>query len=116
MNPDNEKTTKDLNLHLSTKVVLVMTSALDRTTSPVRTINPQSLEKLKELCRIPHEIMMDSLMPEPTESPEDHHPGFFCVYEIYFKGCGLTLPLPEALVRFLAALEIALPQLTPNLL
>ena len=59
---------------------------------------------------------MDSQMPEPTESPEDHRPGFFCVYEIYFKGCWLTLPLPEALVRFLAALEIALPQLTTNLL
>jgi len=55
-------------------------------------------------------------MPEPTESPEDHRPGFFCVYEIYFKGCGLTFPLPEALVRYLEALEIALPQLTPNLL
>ena len=76
----------------------------------------QSLEKLKELCRIPHEIIMDSQMPEPTESPEDHRPGFFCVYEIYFKGCWLTLPLPEALVRFLAALQIALPQLTTNLL
>ena len=60
--------------------------------------------------------MMDSQMPEPTESPEDHRSGFFCVYEIYFKGCWLTLPLPEALVRFLAALEIALPQLTTNLL
>ncbi|OAO94462.1 hypothetical protein AXX17_AT5G31040 [Arabidopsis thaliana] len=60
--------------------------------------------------------MRDSQMSEPTESPEDHRPGFFCVYEIYFKGCGLTFPLPEALVRYLAALEIALPQLTPNLL
>ena len=55
-------------------------------------------------------------MSEPTESPEEHRPGFFCVYEIYFKGCGLTFPLPEALVRYLLALEIALPQLTPNLL
>ncbi|CAA0384087.1 unnamed protein product [Arabidopsis thaliana] len=45
--------------------------------------------------------MKDLQMPEPTESPEDHRPRFFCVYEIYFKGC---------------ALEIALPQLTPNLL
>ncbi|KAL9812020.1 hypothetical protein AtNW77_Chr5g0116051 [Arabidopsis thaliana] len=76
----------------------------------------QSLNRLGELCRIPAEIMRDSQMSEPTESPEDHRPGFFCVYEIYFKGCGLTFPLPEALVRYLAALEIALPQLTPNLL
>jgi len=60
--------------------------------------------------------MKDFQMPEPTESPEEHRPGFFCVYEIYFKGCGLTFPLPEALVRYLLALEIALPQLTPNLL
>ncbi|OAP00618.1 hypothetical protein AXX17_AT4G07670 [Arabidopsis thaliana] len=60
--------------------------------------------------------MRDFQMSEPTESPEEHRPGFFCVYEIYFKGCGLTFPLPEALVRYLSALEIALPQLTPNLL
>jgi len=76
----------------------------------------QSLNRLGELCRIPAEVMKDLQTPEPTESPEDHRPGFFCVYEIYFKGCGLTFPLPEALVRYLAALEIALPQLTPNLL
>jgi len=55
-------------------------------------------------------------MPEPTESQEEHRPGFFCVYEIYFKGCCLTFPLPEALVRYLSDLEIALPQLTSNLL
>ncbi|KAL9285870.1 hypothetical protein AtEden1_Chr4g0279341 [Arabidopsis thaliana] len=60
--------------------------------------------------------MRDFQMSEPTESPEEHRPGFFCVYEIYFKGCGLTFPLPEALVHYLSALEIALPQLTPNLL
>ncbi|AAF18636.1 F5J5.12 [Arabidopsis thaliana] len=76
----------------------------------------QSLNRLGELCRILAEIMKDSQMPEPTESPEDHRPGFFCVNEIYFKGCGLTFPLPGALVRYLLALEIALPQLTPNLL
>ena len=76
----------------------------------------QSLNRLRELCRISAEIMRDSQMPEPIESPEDHRSGFFCVYEIYFKGCGLTFPLPEALVRYLAALKIALPLLTPNLL
>ncbi|KAG7536892.1 hypothetical protein ISN44_As13g008160 [Arabidopsis suecica] len=56
------------------------------------------------------------MLPGPMESPEDHRDGYFCVYEVYFKGCGLTFPLPEALVRYLAALEIALPQLTPNIL
>ncbi|OAO94720.1 hypothetical protein AXX17_AT5G29750 [Arabidopsis thaliana] len=76
----------------------------------------QSLNRLGDLCRIPAEVMKDSQMPEPTESPENHRPGFFCVYEIYFKGCGLTSPLPEDFVRYLSALEIALPQLTPNLL
>jgi len=76
----------------------------------------QSLNRLGELCRISTDIMRDSQMPKPIESPKDHRPGFFCVYEIYFKGCGLTFPLPGALVRYLAALEIALPQLTPNLL
>ncbi|OAO89052.1 hypothetical protein AXX17_ATUG05030 [Arabidopsis thaliana] len=60
--------------------------------------------------------MRDSQMPKPTESPEDHRPGFFYVYEIYFKGCGLTFSLPGALVRYLSALEIALPQLTPYFL
>ncbi|KAG7595217.1 hypothetical protein ISN45_Aa01g039260 [Arabidopsis thaliana x Arabidopsis arenosa] len=76
----------------------------------------QSLERLKELCRIPPGIMAEAKIANPTESPENHRDGYFCVYEIYFKGCGLTFPLPEALVRYLAALEIALPQLTPNLL
>ncbi|CAH8257090.1 unnamed protein product [Arabidopsis lyrata] len=76
----------------------------------------QSLERLKELCRIPPEIMAEAQIASPTESPENHRDGYFCVYEIYFKGCGLTFPLPEALVLYLAALEIALPQLTPNLL
>ncbi|KAL9308760.1 hypothetical protein AtEden1_Chr1g0043931 [Arabidopsis thaliana] len=76
----------------------------------------QSLNRLGELCRIPTEVMKDFQMPEPTESPEEHRTGFFCVYEIYFKGCCLTFPLPEALVRYLSALEIALPQLTSNLL
>ncbi|KAG7559676.1 hypothetical protein ISN45_Aa05g012640 [Arabidopsis thaliana x Arabidopsis arenosa] len=76
----------------------------------------QSLERLKGLCQIPPEIIAGAQIADPTESPEDHRDGYFCVYEIYFKGCGLTFPLPEALVRYLAALGIALPQLTPNLL
>jgi len=76
----------------------------------------QSLDQLRELCRISSEIMTNSQMSEPIESPEDHRPGFFCVYEVNFKGCGLTFLLPEALIRYLAGLEIALPQLTPNLL
>ncbi|CAH8264131.1 unnamed protein product [Arabidopsis lyrata] len=76
----------------------------------------QSLERLRELCRIPPEIMAEAQIASPTESPENHRDGYFCVYEIYFKGCGLTFPLPEALILYLAALEIALPQLTPNLL
>ncbi|CAA0270571.1 unnamed protein product [Arabidopsis thaliana] len=76
----------------------------------------QSLNRLGELCWIPAEVMKDFQMPEPTESPEEHRPGFFYVYEIYFKGCCLTFPLPEALVRYLSDLEIALPQLTSNLL
>ncbi|XP_020867339.1 meiosis-specific protein ASY2-like [Arabidopsis lyrata subsp. lyrata] len=75
----------------------------------------QSLERLKGLCQIPPGIIAEAQIADPTESPENHRVGYFCVYEIYFKGCGLTFPLPEALVRFLAALEIALPQLTPNL-
>ncbi|XP_020877119.1 uncharacterized protein LOC110227373 [Arabidopsis lyrata subsp. lyrata] len=54
--------------------------------------------------------------PNDVAGPYYRSTCYFCVYEIYFKGCGLTFPLPEALVRYLAALEIALPQLTPNLL
>ncbi|KAG7572032.1 hypothetical protein ISN44_As09g004290 [Arabidopsis suecica] len=76
----------------------------------------QSLERLKGLCQIPPGIIAEAQIADPTESPENHRDGYFCVYEIYFKGCGLTFPLPEALVRYLAVLEIALPQLTPNLL
>ncbi|KAG7548003.1 hypothetical protein ISN44_As12g032110 [Arabidopsis suecica] len=99
-------------------------SSLDDCTRPNDIAGPhyrstctiQSLQRLKELCRIPPEVMAESKLADPTESPEDHRDGYFCVYEVYFKGCGLTFPLPEALVRYLAALEIALPQLTPNLL
>ncbi|XP_020890765.1 uncharacterized protein LOC110230886 [Arabidopsis lyrata subsp. lyrata] len=99
-------------------------SSIDECTRPNDITGPhyrstctiQSLQRLKELCRIPPEIMAESKLADPTESPEDHRDGYFCVYKIYFKGCGLTFPLPEALVRYLAALEIALPQLTPNLL
>ncbi|XP_020884445.1 uncharacterized protein LOC110229206 [Arabidopsis lyrata subsp. lyrata] len=58
----------------------------------------QSLERLRELCRIPPEIMAEAQIADPTESPENHRDGYFCVYEIYFKGCGLTFPLPEALL------------------
>ncbi|KAL9281286.1 hypothetical protein AtEden1_Chr5g0118651 [Arabidopsis thaliana] len=61
-------------------------------------------------------IMAESMMLDLTESPEDHRHGYFCVYEIYFNGCRLTFPHPEALVCYLEALGIALPQLTPNLL
>ncbi|KAG7588705.1 hypothetical protein ISN44_As07g010220 [Arabidopsis suecica] len=99
-------------------------SSLDDCTRPNDIAGPhyrstctiQSLQRLKELCRLPPDVMAGSKLADPTESPEDHRDGYFCVYEIYFKGCGLTFPLPEALVRYLAALEIALPQLTPNLL
>ncbi|KAG7567915.1 MD-2-related lipid-recognition domain [Arabidopsis thaliana x Arabidopsis arenosa] len=99
-------------------------SSLDDCTRPNDIAGPhyrstctiQSLQRLKELCRLPPEVMAESKLADPTESPEDHRDGYFCVYEVYFKGCGLTFPLPEALVRYLAALEIALPQLTPNLL
>ncbi|KAG7566078.1 hypothetical protein ISN44_As10g026850 [Arabidopsis suecica] len=99
-------------------------SSLDDCTRPNDIAGPhyrstctiQSLQRLKELCRLPPDVMAESKMADPTESPEDHRDGYFCVYEIYFKGCGLTFPLPEALVRYLAALEISLPQLTPNLL
>ncbi|KAG7559350.1 hypothetical protein ISN45_Aa05g009470 [Arabidopsis thaliana x Arabidopsis arenosa] len=99
-------------------------SSLDDCTRPNDITGPhyrstctiQSLQQLKELCRLPPEVMAGSKLADPTESPEDHRDGYFCVYEVYFKGCGLTFPLPEALVRYLAALEIALPQLTPNLL
>ncbi|XP_020875677.1 meiosis-specific protein ASY2-like [Arabidopsis lyrata subsp. lyrata] len=76
----------------------------------------QSLNQLRDLCQILPGIMAESMLPGPNESPENHRDGYFCVYEVYFKGCGLTFPLLEALVRYFAALEIALPQLTPNLL
>ncbi|KAG7648628.1 hypothetical protein ISN45_At01g036630 [Arabidopsis thaliana x Arabidopsis arenosa] len=39
----------------------------------------QSLNRLGELCRIATEVMKDFRMPEPTESPEEHRTGFFCV-------------------------------------
>ncbi|KAG7579217.1 hypothetical protein ISN45_Aa03g033780 [Arabidopsis thaliana x Arabidopsis arenosa] len=82
-------------------------SSLDDCTRPNDIAGPhyrstctiQSLQRLKELCRLPPDVMAESKMADPTESPEDHRDGYFCVYEIYFKGCGLTFPLPEALVR-----------------
>ncbi|KAG7529512.1 hypothetical protein ISN45_Un86g000010, partial [Arabidopsis thaliana x Arabidopsis arenosa] len=32
----------------------------------------QSLQRLKELCRLPPDVMAESKMADPTESPEDH--------------------------------------------
>ncbi|XP_020876212.1 uncharacterized protein LOC110227164 [Arabidopsis lyrata subsp. lyrata] len=68
----------------------------------------QSLNQLRDLCQIPSGIMAESMLPGPMESPESHRDDYFCVYEVYFKGCGLTFPLPEALIRYLAALRTIL--------
>ncbi|KAG7579187.1 hypothetical protein ISN45_Aa03g033470 [Arabidopsis thaliana x Arabidopsis arenosa] len=89
-----------------------MTSDSERPESPSYDERRSSNDE----CTRPNDIAAEAQIADPTESPENHRDGYFCVYEIYFKGCGLTFSLPEALVRYLAALEIALPQLTPNLL
>ncbi|CAH8277911.1 unnamed protein product [Arabidopsis lyrata] len=67
----------------------------------------QSLERLKGLCQIPPGIIAEAQIADPTESPENHRDGYFCVYEIYFKGYGLTFPLPEALAGYV----IGVPEL-----
>ncbi|KAG7568018.1 hypothetical protein ISN45_Aa04g008560 [Arabidopsis thaliana x Arabidopsis arenosa] len=56
------------------------------------------------------------VVPEPYESPESGREGYCCAYEIYFKGCGLFLPLPEILPVYLNHLGIAFSQMSPNML
>ncbi|KAG7567850.1 hypothetical protein ISN45_Aa04g006890 [Arabidopsis thaliana x Arabidopsis arenosa] len=62
----------------------------------------------------PPEVEM--VVPEPYESPESGREGYCCAYEIYFKGCGLFLPLPEILLLYLNHLGIAFSQMSPNML
>ncbi|KAG7548066.1 hypothetical protein ISN44_As12g032740 [Arabidopsis suecica] len=73
-----------------------------------------SLNNLRRLCHIPPEVEM--IVPEPFESPESGREGYCCAYEIYFKGCGLFLPLPEILLLYLDHLGIAFSQMSPNML
>ncbi|XP_020884664.1 meiosis-specific protein ASY2-like [Arabidopsis lyrata subsp. lyrata] len=73
-----------------------------------------SLNDLRRLCHIPPEVEM--VVPEPYESPESGREGYCCAYEIYFKGCGLFLPLPEILLTYLNHLGIAFSQMSPNML
>ncbi|XP_020880779.1 uncharacterized protein LOC110228294 [Arabidopsis lyrata subsp. lyrata] len=56
------------------------------------------------------------VVPEPFESPESGREGYCYAYEIYFKGCGLFLPLPEVLLVYLNYLGIAFSQMSPNML
>ncbi|KAG7564138.1 hypothetical protein ISN44_As10g009020 [Arabidopsis suecica] len=56
------------------------------------------------------------IVPEPFESPESGREGYFCAYEIYFKGCGLFFPLPEILLTYLNHLGVAFSQMSPNML
>ncbi|XP_020877111.1 uncharacterized protein At3g60930, chloroplastic-like [Arabidopsis lyrata subsp. lyrata] len=73
-----------------------------------------SLNDLRRLCHIPPEVEM--VVPEPYESPESGREGYCCAYEIYFKGCGLFLPLLEILLIYLDHLGIAFSQMSPNML
>ncbi|KAG7578980.1 hypothetical protein ISN45_Aa03g031480 [Arabidopsis thaliana x Arabidopsis arenosa] len=73
-----------------------------------------SLNDLRRLCHIPPEVEMVVL--EPYESPESGREGYCCAYEIYFKGCGLSFPLPEILLVYLNHLRIAFSQMSPNML
>ncbi|KAG7556837.1 Retrotransposon gag domain [Arabidopsis suecica] len=73
-----------------------------------------SLNDLHRLCHIPPEVEM--VVPEPYESPESGREGYCCAYEIYFKGCGLFLTLPEILLLYLNHMGIAFSQMSPNML
>ncbi|KAG7583661.1 hypothetical protein ISN44_As08g031800 [Arabidopsis suecica] len=73
-----------------------------------------SLNDLRRLCHIPPEVEMVVL--QPYESPESGREGYCCAYEIYFKGCGLSFPLPEILLVYLNHLRIAFSQMSPNML
>ncbi|XP_020871364.1 uncharacterized protein LOC110225739 [Arabidopsis lyrata subsp. lyrata] len=73
-----------------------------------------SLGALRRLCNIPQEIEFS--LPKPNESPETVREGYYCAYEVYFKGCGLFFPIPEVLLLYLLHLGIAFPQMAPNFL
>ncbi|XP_019092336.1 PREDICTED: uncharacterized protein At3g60930, chloroplastic-like [Camelina sativa] len=52
--------------------------------------------------------------PESHESPENPPPGYCCAFEIYFSACGLSLPVPELIVKMMFELGFALPQMCLN--
>ncbi|KAG7599520.1 hypothetical protein ISN44_As06g037020 [Arabidopsis suecica] len=74
----------------------------------------ESLNDLRLLCHIPPEVEM--VVPKPYESPESGREGYCCAYEIYFKGCGLFLPLPDILLTYLNHLGIAFSHMSSNML
>lgn len=51
-----------------------------------------------------------------VESAEIVRKGYGCAYNSFFESCGLTFPLPPFLLEILVDLEIALPQICPNML
>ncbi|XP_020866232.1 uncharacterized protein LOC110224478 [Arabidopsis lyrata subsp. lyrata] len=73
-----------------------------------------SLGALRRLCNIPQEIEFS--LPRPNESPEMVREGYCCAYEVYFKGCGVFILVPEVLLLYLLHLGIAFPQMAPNFL
>ncbi|KAG7530525.1 hypothetical protein ISN44_Un89g000010, partial [Arabidopsis suecica] len=95
-------------------------------TGPPSWVSTRSVHRARLSCRSAHlaelasppaglahlaELASSSSSPSWMSSDS-----FVRSFRLSLSGCGLTFPLPEALVRYLAALEIALPQLTPNLL
>lgn len=69
-----------------------------------------SLNSLRTICRVPPEVGL--VLPGPDESPETIRPGYYCAYEVYFKGCSLFFLIPEVLLMYLHLLGLGLPQVT----
>lgn len=74
----------------------------------------KSLRNIRNLCRVPSEI--EVVLSENNEYLETLRPNYFCVYEIYFAGCGLFFPLLEVLLLYLDHLGLAVWQMTLNML
>ncbi|KAG7564899.1 hypothetical protein ISN44_As10g016420 [Arabidopsis suecica] len=75
-------------------------------------LDDRKLVLMKGGCGIPRQVKL--IAPEPRESPESPPTDHCCAFEIFFSECGLSFPLPGLLVELMHELEIALPQLCPN--
>lgn len=93
---------------------------------------PEKLDEISKDLRGPTTVSEDELvdffdefdipqnvalaLPSPEFTASDTSAGYCCVYEIFFRDCGLRFPVDPLLLEYLEALKISIPQMCPNFL